>query len=223
MLKYQNCKILTLFAHPDDETLSAGGTLAKLSQDNEITVAIPATGLKARDKEDYEIDQLRTDCESALYCLGVQHIKYGEFADNQMDKYPRLEIFKWFESVIQDVKPDLIFTHHRYCTNIDHQRCHEASVVSTRPDVEKHIVILCGEVPSSTGYLHPVQFDATCYSVLTKEHIEKKIQAMNCYISERREYPHPRSTEIIEALAKVRGSEAGAEYAEAFVVQRSYI
>ena len=42
-------KILTFFAHPDDETLAAGGTIAKLcEQGAEVHVAIPATGIHSR-------------------------------------------------------------------------------------------------------------------------------------------------------------------------------
>ena len=47
ILKYK--KILTFFAHPDDETLAAGATINKLSKNGcRVYVAIPATGVHAR-------------------------------------------------------------------------------------------------------------------------------------------------------------------------------
>ena len=49
------------------------------------------------------------------------------------------------------------------------------------------------------------------------------MQAIKAYLSELREFPHPRSIEAIEALAKKRGSEIGVKYAEAFYLIREII
>ena len=47
ILKYK--KILTFFAHPDDETLAAGATINKLSRNGcHVYAAIPSTGINAR-------------------------------------------------------------------------------------------------------------------------------------------------------------------------------
>ncbi|HMM61683.1 MAG TPA: PIG-L family deacetylase, partial [Candidatus Rifleibacterium sp.] len=80
-----------------------------------------------------------------------------------MDTHSLLETIHWLEALITQIKPDLILTHHRYCTNIDHQYCHNAAVVATRPAVNSHVTVLCGEVPSSTGYLRPAQWEPNCY------------------------------------------------------------
>jgi hypothetical protein len=55
--------------------------------------------------------------------------------------------------------------------------------------------------------------------VMYKESIDKKL-AMKYYESEYRAYPHPRSMEGIEYLARRRGLEVGLEYAEAFHIVR---
>lgn len=226
---YQN--VLTFFAHPDDETLAAGATIAKLIRlGAQVHMAIPATGINARRNS---LDQksraaslvaLRQDCEKACSVLGVQpeHLYLGEFADNEMDTSSLLEVIHWFERIIEDVKPDLILTHHRYCTNIDHQYCHDAVVVATRPAVNSHIPVLCGEVPSSTGYLRPVQWEPNLYVEVTKEDMDVKVSAMQAYKGEARPDPHPRSPEVLRALAKVRGSESGFLLAEAFMIQRIF-
>lgn len=218
-------KILTFFAHPDDETLAAGATLNKLSKDNEIYTAIPATGVYARNKCKDELEQLRLNCESAISVLGINpnHIYFGDFSDNEMDKHTRLQLIKWLENIINDVKPDIIFTHHRYCTNIDHQYCHEAVIIATRPSLDGHIKIISGEVPSSTGYLKPVQFEPNLYIEVSQDNINKKIQAMETYIGEARSDPHPRSREVLQALAKVRGSESGFYFAEAFIINKEFL
>ena len=228
----QNYKnILTFFAHPDDETLAAGATIAKLVRlGAAMHIAIPATGINARRNSSSQksrnaaLAELRKDCQRACAVLGVstEHIYLGEFSDNEMDKSSLLEVIHWLEGVIAEVKPDLILTHHRYCTNIDHQYCHDAVVVATRPAVISHIPILCGEVPSSTGYLRPVQWEPNLYVEISQADLEAKIKAMQLYKGEARPDPHPRSPEVLRALAKVRGSESGFLFAEAFMIQRFF-
>ena len=211
-------KVLTFFAHPDDETLAAGATIKKLTDLGiEVHVAIPATGVQSRsntqDTEslDSELIDLRQDTEKALAILGIpsENIYLGDFPDNQMDKHSLLEVIHWLEKIINNVKPDLILTHHRYCTNIDHQYCHNAVVVATRPGLNDHVTVLCGEVPSSTGYLKPVQWEPNLYIDISKDNLESKIIAMETFKGEARPDPHPRSREVLSALAKVRGSESG--------------
>jgi len=224
-------RVLTFFAHPDDETLSAGAAISKLTKLGVIVhVAIPATGVysrrNAREEQKCESDliKLQKDCKKALAVLGVlpQNIYLGEFTDNEMDKYSRLEIIHWLEAIIKKVKPELIITHHRYCTNIDHQYCHDAVVVATRPGLNDHVTVLCGEVPSSTGYLRPVQWEPNLYIEVTENEVDTKIKAMKTYKGESRPDPHPRSGEVLKALAKVRGSEAGFYYAESFIIQKIF-
>ena len=223
--------VLTFFAHPDDETLAAGATISKLTGLGvEVHVAIPATGNPKRKKIqapstlDKDLERLRKDCQRALKVLGVpsKHVYFGDFSDNEMDKHSMLEVILWLENIIKKVKPNLILTHHRFCTNIDHRICHEAAVVATRPTIDKHIAILCGEVPSSTGYLRPTQWEPNFYIEVSEQDIERKILAMESYRTEIRKDPHPRSREVLKALAKVRGSEAGFLFAEAFIIQRMF-
>ena len=206
-------KVLTFFAHPDDETLAAGATLSKLSiLDVDIHVAIPATGVHSRrntqvqGSRDSDLIELREDCKKAMRVLGAdQNIYLGEFPDNEMDRHSLLELIQWLEGLIKEINPDMLITHHRYCTNIDHQYCHEAAVVATRPDRNKHIPILCGEVPSSTGYLRPAQWEPNLYVEVSEEDVERKIKAMETYRGEARPDPHPRSREVLKALAKGDG------------------
>ena len=225
-------KVLTFFAHPDDETLAAGATIKKLTDLGiEVHVAIPATGIQSRsntqDKEslDLELIELRQDTEKALAIIGIpsENIYLGDFPDNQMDKHTLLEVIHWLENIISNVKPDLILTHHRYCTNIDHQYCHDAVVVATRPGLNDHLTVLCGEVPSSTGYLKPVQWEPNLYIDISKDNLESKIIAMETFKGEARPDPHPRSREVLSALAKVRGSESGFYFAESFMISKTFL
>jgi N-acetylglucosamine malate deacetylase 1 len=171
-----------------------------------VHVAIPATGIHSRrnveedQKRNSDLAELRKDCEKAMAVLGVlpQNIDLGDFPDNEMDKHSLLETIHWLEAIIKKVNPELILTHHRYCTNIDHQYCHEAVVVATRPGLNDHVTVLCGEVPSSTGYLKPVQWEPNFYVEASESDVELKIKAMETYKGEARPDPHPRSREVLK-------------------------
>ena len=224
-------KVLTFFAHPDDETLAAGATIRKLTNlGADVHVAIPATGIHSRrntqqaSEREADLVELRQDCEKAMGVLGIEptNIHLGTFPDNEMDKHSLLEVIHWLEGIVSKVKPDLVLTHHRFCTNIDHQYCHEAVVVATRPGLNDHVTVLCGEVPSSTGYLKPVQWEPNLYIEISELDLAAKVEAMETYKGEARPDPHPRSREVLRALAKVRGSESGFYFAESFMISKIF-
>lgn len=220
--------ILCFFAHPDDETLAAGGTIARFAPSVEFTFAIPATGIAARiplffgdqiPKEvRSQIGELRQNCEKALFTLGIPDdtlVCFGGFPDNRFDGLSLLDLVHWLEKAMADARPRTILTHSPKCLNVDHRRCYEAAMTATR---QSDVTVLCGEIPGSTGILQAWQ--PNFYVKLNPERVDRKITAMQAYRSERRESPHPRSPEMLEALARVRGSECGAEFAEAFEVRR---
>ena len=227
---FKGKSILSFFAHLDDETLAAGGTLKKLSSLNcNVFVAIPNTGINSRSniekgKREKLLKDLKIDTIQALSILDVkkENIFFGEFSDNAIDKHCLLELIQWLEKIIDKVNPDIIFTHHRYCTNIDHQYCHQASIVACRPDISSHIDIICGEVPSSTGYLKPANWDPNLFIEISQNDLDSKINSMLSYKGEARQDPHPRSPEVLKAYAKVRGSESRFQFAEAFMINKFF-
>lgn len=231
MISLQNVRLLVYTAHPDDEVLGAGGTIGKSIENGcEVHVYAPGTGIHSRrnvEPDEIRLEQLkilREDAVVALGRLGVPeaNVRLGGFADNEMDGYTQLEIIHELEKVVQEVRPDVVVTHHWRCTNIDHRMCYDAAVVATRPTPHSRIALLSCEIPSSTGYLRPVQFEPTFYVGLDERHVDAKIAAMQTYRTEARPDPHPRSPEVLRAVAKVRGSESGFSWAEAFQVVRAF-
>ena len=229
ILKYK--KILTFFAHPDDETLAAGATINKLSKNGcRVYAAIPSTGIHARknilnkETRDKNLLSLNNDTFKALSIIGIKKsdIFLGDFDDNELDKHTLLKLIHWIEKIINKIKPDAIFTHHRYCTNIDHQYCHEASIVASRASINSHIPVFCGEIPGSTGHLKPTQWEPNLYINVSEDDVNAKINAMQTFKDETRPDPHPRSPEVLRSLAKVRGSESGFYFAECFMIQKIF-
>ncbi|WP_419176997.1 PIG-L deacetylase family protein [Desulfosediminicola sp.] len=220
--------ILILAAHPDDEVLGCGGTIAKYVDEGMIVnVAFLADGVLSRKGEftdqQRELTSRRDAAQKACLILGVESVSFGDFPDNCLDTIPLLEITQAVEALIMKHQPDLVFTHHAGDVNIDHRRVHEATVTACRPQ-QGHSVktILCFEVPSSTEW----QFYGSAPSftpnwfVDISGTLERKLAALDAYKEELRGWPHPRSLRGVEHLAHWRGATVGVDAAEAFMLGR---
>lgn len=212
--------IAAIFAHPDDEVLGAGGALAKHALEGaSVHVLILATGLLARTGTDQAVlSELRRHSAEASAILGVATVEFADFPDNRMDSVPLLDIVQRVESFISIRKPERLFTHHAGDLNVDHRIVHDAVLTACRPLPHRPpIEILAAEVNSSTewGPIPGLSFEPTVFLDVSAT-LEQKVAALECYRSEIRAWPHPRSVEGIRTLARWRGSQCGREAAEAF-------
>jgi LmbE family N-acetylglucosaminyl deacetylase len=217
---------MVVAAHPDDEMLGCGGTLAKFaSQGTEILVVLLGEGPTARTSEMHD-DVRHHAAVSALDAakvVGVKRVVSAGLPDNQFDTLPLLQIVQRIEKHAEEFKPDIVFTHHLGDINIDHQITHKATMTVFRPLPDKnHVRILGFEVLSSTEYNPPQSLPAFVPNVFVdiSEFQEIKSRALMAYGSEMRPWPHPRSLEGAEHLAKFRGAQCGLNAAEAFILYR---
>lgn len=212
-------KILVIAAHPDDEVLGCGGTIARLARAGaEIRVITLADGEGARSVDRNRDSQLAESCK----ILGLKSHKAYNLKDNRLDSYPLLEIVKIVEAEVKSFSPDTIFTHSLTDLNVDHQITHKAVLTACRPLPSSTVrSIFAFEVPSSTEWqsIQSSQFNPNYFFDISK-FFDLKLQALNVYSSEMREFPHPRSFEGVEALGKWRGVQSGVEMAESFILIR---
>jgi len=220
--------ILVLAAHPDDEALGCGGTIAKWSDEGAIVnVAFLADGVFSRARAEcdqkIELDARRAAAQKACDILGVKSVFFGEFPDNRMDTIALLDIIKPVEALIGKYQPDTVFTHHAGDVNIDHQRIHEAVVTACRPQSGHPVKnLLCFEVPSSTEWQLPGSapvFAPNWFEDIS-DTLDCKLAALDAYAAELRDWPHPRSRQAVEHLARWRGATVGVDAAEAFMLGR---
>ncbi len=228
-------RILVIAAHPDDEILGVGATIAKhTANKDQVSVVIAAQGATSRYSEmdsdservKSEVSCLRECAKAAAKVLGTNEPVFLDFPDNQMDTCTLLSVVHDLENVIESVQPQIIYTHHGGDLNVDHQIVHRAALTACRPLPTSTIeAIYTYETLSSTEWYSAQQqmpFIANRY-VEVSEFLHKKIQALQCYEKEMRPFPHPRSVEAIEALAKLRGANSGLQMAEAFQVCREVL
>ena len=219
--------ILVIAAHPDDEILGCGGTLAKHVFNGDIVnTVIFGEGVTSREKvnnQHEKLNKIKIEAEEANKIIGVKNLYFEELPDNQLDQFNRLKIVKIIEKYILELNPNIIFTHHVGDVNIDHQVLHHSVITATRPMpgnmVEK---ILFFETPSSTEWQIKDSGSAFIpnYFVDINTTFKSKLEALKVYDMEMRDWPHPRSLKNIEVLAKWRGSMVGLSLAEAFVLGR---
>jgi len=223
-------KVLVVAAHPDDEVLGCGATMAKHAKNGDmVAVLILAEGITARavsrepGEHKHELGDLAQAAQKANDILGVFSLKLHTFPDNRMDSVDRLDVIKVVEEAIKLHSPDIVYTHHAGDVNIDHRRVQEAVIAACRPMPGVCVKrLLFFEVASSTEWQPPSSgpyFQPQWFENVS-DTLHLKLQALQAYASEMREFPHPRSIKSLEYLARWRGSIVGVDAAEAFVLGR---
>jgi LmbE family N-acetylglucosaminyl deacetylase len=219
-------QILVVAAHPDDELLGCGASLAVWSKESQVDTVILGEGLMARGPAgSAEIKKLRTQAEQANKTVGVRSVTFHSFPDNQFDTVSLLKIVKVVESEIQKHQPDLILTHHGGDLNVDHRLTFEAVLTAARPlPGAPARDILSFEVPSSTEWApsDPSRVFIPNFFVNVKDGIQMKLKALAFYKDEMKPYPHSRSIRGVEIMAQDWGRKIGVEYAEAFRLEKAY-
>lgn len=216
--------ILVIGAHPDDEVLGSGGTIARHAEEGDaVYVCILSEGVSAQYDDRGMIDVRREAAQRAGDILGVRQSFYFDLPDSKMEDVPHLQINAILEGLVRDLEPQTVYTHFRLDTDRDHQRTYESTMVAARPKLTSPVRrILCYEVPGQThwfGATAETNFIPNVY-VDIAPYLGRKLEAMSCYESEIGEFPFPRSLEAVETLAKWRGVSCGIDAAEAFMLVR---
>lgn len=223
--------VLAVVAHPDDEIIGLGGTLHKhVKQGDSVAVLILGDGKSSRGGLQYaplsqEMQSLSlAETQKALKTMGISVLFKESLPDNRFDSMPLLDVVKKVSQYMGKVQPDIVYTHHFGDLNVDHRITSEAAITSARP-IENSCVkeIRMFETLSSTemaGFELKNLFLPNLF-INIQEELPIKINAMSCYVSELREFPHPRSLKAIEYNAYMWGAKNNMHAAEAFHIFRS--
>jgi len=215
--------ILVIAPHPDDEVLGCGGTISKYAKDgNEINLCI-CTKAYAPDWSEEFLENRPKEIEKATKILGIKKTFFLDFPTVKLDTIPQKELNESIAKVIDKVKPDIVYTPHEGDLNKDHRIVFDASLVALRPLTHNAKRILSYEIPSETEWGRMIEPFIPNVYVDISETFDVKVKAMEAYKSEIKNYPHPRSIKVIEALARIRGSEVGLKSAEAFSLIREIL
>ena len=217
--------VLVVAAHTDDEALGCGGTIAKhVSQGDEVYAVFLADGVTSRpEASTEELEERNAAAAKAHRVLGIKKNYMLGLPDNRMDSVPLLDIVQKLEGVIDEVQPEVVYTHHSGDLNVDHRVTHQAVVTACRPVPGASVKeIYAFEVLSATEWNTPgvTPFIPNVF-VDISNHLETKMEALAAYELEMRSEPHTRSLANARRLAEFRGSSVGVGAAESFVLVRS--
>jgi len=208
MLDSQN-KILILAPHPDDAEFGMGGTINRLLQmGKEIHVAVFST-CKESTPEGFKVGVIEKEMYASLKFLGIKKENIYLF-DIPVRKFPafRQEILETLIKLRNQLQPDIVFTPSSSDIHQDHAQIHIESIRAF-----KHNNILGYEMPWNN-----FDFKSLVYINLSKEDIQRKIEALKIYESQAfRPYSN---VNFVESLAQIRATQIRENYAESFELIR---
>ena len=220
--------VLVVVAHPDDEVLGMGGTMARHgAQGDQVSVLFLGSGVGAREGSDAEeVKRRQGAAQNAAKLLGAKIVSIHDFPDNEFDSVSLFQLVKAVEDAKAKVQPDLVYTHHGGDLNIDHRLSCQAVLTAFRPQPgEACREIRSFEVNSATEWSAPgvtPAFMPNTYVDITP-YLPQLESACQAYHEEMRPAPHTRSIEAVITAARKRGSEVGLSAAEAFMTLRRLI
>jgi len=215
---------LVVVAHPDDEVLGCGGMLSALAEaGTEAKCCILSSDVDARTAHAGR-EKLLEEIALVHSGLGLSAPILGPFPNIRFGTVPHLEIVRFIEDAVDDCRPTVILTHHPQDLNHDHREtslaCQAAArLYQRRSSPQRLRGLYFMEVPSSTDWAFrgPARnFEPDTFFEVGRDHLARKLEALQAYSGVMREYPHPRSRDAVEALAVVRGGQSGLDRAEGF-------
>ncbi|MEP7242292.1 MAG: PIG-L deacetylase family protein [Gammaproteobacteria bacterium] len=224
--------IAVVAAHPDDEVLGCGATIARhVAAGDSVCVLIVAEGAtsrgaqRSRNDSQAELSELAASASKAHQILGSTSLEMLDFPDNRMDGVELLDVAKAVQDFLAKTRAQVVYTHFPHDLNVDHRVVSEAVQIACRPVPGAHVrKVLMFEVPSSTEWrIAALATFSPNHFVDVSAHLDKKIAALSAYASEMRPWPHARSLQAVQALAQWRGASVGVAAAEAFVLGREVI
>lgn len=215
-------RILVVAPHPDDEVLGVGGTIAKyVSEGHEVYVCIVTSV-----KDPLLFKEIRLETSNAHKLLSIKETIFLDFPVVGLREMPNAKLNEKLLEVVNKIKPNIAFIPHKGDMHIDHGEVANSAMVALRPINNPQLkAIYTYETLSETEWNIPTvdnAFIPNVWSDISKT-IEIKIQAMELFKSQLKEFPHPRSSKAIESLSQYRGSTICVNNAECFMLVRNII
>ena len=214
-------RILCLAAHPDDETLGVGGTLARHAADGDALTLVVATRATAPRGSEAVSAEKRRECLAAATRLGIDDVRFLDFPTMHLNALPAIDVNDAVAREIERARPQVVYAPPCDDLNRDHAVIFDAALVATRPLGGREAPTLYSyEIPTTTRFNLASRWTANTY-VDISDFVETKLAAMREYASELRPSPHPRSEESIRVFGRERGAAVGLGCAEALMLVRA--
>jgi len=213
-------KVIVLSPHPDDEVLGCGGTILRHIKNGDSVVWIIATSMFAETGFTKErIDSRQNEIDRVGKMFGIAKTYQLGFPTTFLSEIGERKIIDAISKIFNAEQPEVIYLPNRSDAHSDHKMVFDASIACTKSfrihSVKKILMYECLSETEFAPSLHEKVFIPNYYVDITF-FFDAKIDITMVYSSEIAEHPFPRSVKSIEALATLRGAQAGVYYAEAF-------
>ncbi|MES2176526.1 MAG: PIG-L deacetylase family protein [Gemmatimonadota bacterium] len=216
-------RVLIVAPHPDDETLGAGGAIAKSAQAGDEVTILTVAGHRPPLYTEEAYQTTVREAKLAHGILGVAQSIFLDLAATTLGLMPTHELNGKIGAVVEQVRPHVVLVPYPD-RHVDHRIIFDSVLVATRP-VKAGLgieMLAAYETLSETHWNAPhiePAFTPTWVVNITAQ-IDDKLRALACYESQIPPFPGPRSVEAVRALAIFRGTQAGFGYGEGFHVIR---
>lgn len=211
-MNFKEKKILVLAPHTDDGELGCGGTIARMLEEGADVWYVAFSTAAQSVPPGFPPNQLAIEVKEATQSLGIDPARLIIF-DYEVRKlnFSRQEILENLIRLRREISPDIIFVP---TTSDIHQDHSTVAMEAIRAFKTRTIY----------GYeliWNNIDFRTNAFIVLEERHLEAKVSALAYYkTQEGRDYTKP---DFIRAMARVRGTQIGHLYAEAFELIRTVI
>ncbi len=212
--------VIVISAHPDDETLGAGGTILKhVANGDNVYWLIVTNVFENQGFSKERVNSRQEEIKEVEKLLGISKTYLLNYPTMTLSSSSLIDMVPKISSIFSEVKPEIIYTLNRSDAHSDHRVIFDAVMACTKsfryPFIKQ---ILMYECISETEFAPALAEKAFLpnYFVDITDYLDKKNEIMKVFESEIADHPFPRSIENIKALAHFRGASVGVQYAEAF-------
>ncbi|MGR5434389.1 PIG-L deacetylase family protein [Vibrio owensii] len=222
-----NKSVLIVAPHADDETLGCGGTILRLVEEGYQVHWLLVTGMsKESGFSQEQIKKRNKEIHSVFHEYQFSSVHQLNFPPAKLEIIPKGELVGAICKVVGKVRPEQVFTVYRNDAHSDHEIVFDAVASATKtfryPFVKK---VYAYETISETDFgMKPEDggFRPNVFINIEK-HLDRKLDILDIFESEVGAFPFPRSRKALNALATIRGVQAGSQAAEAFMLLKEVI
>jgi LmbE family N-acetylglucosaminyl deacetylase len=202
-------RVLILAPHTDDGELGCGATIAKFIEEGADVYYVAFSTADKSVMPNFPKNQLEVEVREATSILGInpKNLIVHKFEVRKLN-YVRQEILEELVKLNKLINPDVVFLPSSLDIHQDHLTIYNEGIRAF-----KYCTILGYEL-----IWNNLSFATDCFIPVSKQQLKIKIEALAAYKTQLGK-PYM-ETEFIRSLAKVRGTQIGERYAEAFEVIR---
>jgi len=216
-------RILVIAAHPDDEVLGMGGTIALHAlRGDDVRVVCITDGSSTQYPGDDELrERKNAEAVAAAKALNAADYVHLDLPDMRLDTVAHVDLNAVVEEQVHAWQPEVVYTV-QPDVNLDHRAIFDSVAVATRPTPGQPVRRLLTYAPTSSTEWTPAvtNWFVPNWFVDITETFARKLAAFACFETEARPFPHPRNADALEAHARLHGASVGCRYAEPFVLVR---